>query len=121
MKMDTKNGTNLAIALLETILDIKEMPKEMKKILRDLTGPALEYVGNGPTPKEVMVRVKHLKIVMQIPIALGMYMSVHPKSYQEVALDFREKDYEELIELLEVLISIADPSKEESVNMEPTG
>ena len=118
-----ENGTKLAITLLNTILDIKEMPKDMKILLRDMAGPAIEYIGNGSTPKDIMTRVQKIRLVMQVPIAIGIHMSIHPKSYTEVALALGTKDFSELTELLKILVQIIDTSKSESVhvgNTEPT-
>ena len=111
-----EHGTQLAITLINTLLDTKDMPKDMRILLRDMTGPALEYIGNGSSPKDVMTRVTNLKLVMQIPIALGIHMSIHPDSYDEVALNFGERDYNELKELLAILTKIVDTSKDAKVN-----
>lgn len=94
---------SIAIALLESLLDTKELSHADKNVARNILIPALEYIESADNPRERMIRAYHIVGLLAIPIGLAIDSSLQQEAHNRIALKLSEKLYKEALDIASML------------------
>lgn len=98
----------ISIALLEALLDAKEMTGVDKTIVRNIMIPALEHIETAPTPQECMKRAYLIVALMSVPVAIAMDCSISREAHNRISASIVQTLYNDIGSLLSMLYEAFD-------------
>lgn len=87
---------SFAMALLNILIDDKEMKMEHKTLLKNLLVPMLEHVEESPSAEEMMNRVSQIIMIGAIASSVAIFLAVKPEGYNRISLKLSERYFKEI-------------------------